>query len=78
VDVTDHLAKVAADRNIVLIYISTDYVFDGNAPEHDGYETDAKTNPLSVYGRTKKQGEDAVLARSESASRSAVLRVPVL
>ncbi len=45
-----------------LTYVSTDYVFDGDAPE--GYMEGALRNPLSVYGRTKAEGEAAVEAMS--------------
>ena len=41
-----------------IIYISTDYVFNGiyQMP----YEVDAKISPLSVYGKTKAEGENLV------------------
>jgi S-adenosylmethionine synthetase len=56
-----------------LIYISTDYVFDGTSPP---YSPDSKTNPLQLYGKTKRDGENAVLA--VEAAKGIVLRVPVL
>ena len=54
------LARLAHEHGASLIHYSTDYVFDGR---RDGayVETDA-TNPLSVYGRTKLEGEDRVRA----------------
>ena len=46
-----------------LIYLSTDYVFDGkDAP----YNTDAKPNPLNKYGQSKLDGEIVVQANSKS------------
>uniref|UniRef100_A0A674BSE8 Methionine adenosyltransferase 2 subunit beta n=1 Tax=Salmo trutta TaxID=8032 RepID=A0A674BSE8_SALTR len=64
------LAKEAA--GIFLIYISTDYVFDGRNPPYG--ENDAP-NPLNVYGKSKLEGEREVLRHSPGA---AVLRVPIL
>lgn len=54
------LAKIAKKRNISLIHISTDYVFNGQ--NYQPYiETDT-TDPQGVYGRTKRDGEIAILA----------------
>jgi dTDP-4-dehydrorhamnose reductase len=52
------LAEMAAELNIPLIHFSTDYVFDGLKKE-PYIETD-KTNPLSVYAKTKCAGEKAI------------------
>jgi dTDP-4-dehydrorhamnose reductase len=54
-----HLAHVCGEQNAFLIHISTDYVFDGTAKTP--YKTNARTNPLSVYGTSKLDGEEAIL-----------------
>ena len=52
---TRHVAEAAQERNIPMVYLSTDYVFDGT--KRGEYEEDDGPNPLSVYGRTKLEGE---------------------
>ncbi len=63
------LAQAAAVRNMLLIHISTDYVFsgDGNIPR---VETD-NTEPIGVYGKTKLDGEKGIV---ESGARYIILR----
>ncbi|KAG8579034.1 hypothetical protein GDO81_010689 [Engystomops pustulosus] len=72
VGASENLAKVAAAVGAFLIYISSDYVFDGTNPP---YKTDSVPNPLNLYGKTKLEGERVVLQNNDGA---AVLRVPVL
>jgi len=55
-----NFARIAKLRNIKLVHISTDYVFDGK--NHQPYFEDDKPNPQSVYGKTKLDGEIAVQA----------------
>ncbi|MFV0436606.1 MAG: dTDP-4-dehydrorhamnose reductase [Desulfopila sp.] len=55
------LARAASRCGCRLIHISTDYVFDGLRPAPAGYQEEDRTNPLSSYGRTKREGEEAVL-----------------
>lgn len=63
------LAVLCKQARVPLIHVSTDYVFDGaKLKSYD--ETDA-VSPLSVYGRTKAEGEQRVLAAWE---QSIVLR----
>jgi dTDP-4-dehydrorhamnose reductase len=54
-----NLAVAADEVGARLIHISTDFVFDGDSSTP--YKTNDATNPLSTYGRTKRDGEQAVL-----------------
>lgn len=60
-----HLAQLAAEQNIPLIHISTDYVFDGCA--HMPIPETAAVTPLGVYGKTKRESEEAVLKYADTA-----------
>ena len=53
-----HLAEATKHHGARLIHVSTDYVFDGGTSIP--YRPDDKTNPLSVYGRSKLAGETAI------------------
>ena len=55
---TENIAKYCGKYEIPLIYISTDYVFDGK--KKTPYEPDDKTNPINTYGLSKLKGEEAV------------------
>ena len=58
------IAKAAEILDAKLIHFSTDYVFDGNSREP--YTEADRTDPQSVYGETKLQGEQAVLEHSSN------------
>ncbi|EJC99327.1 NAD-binding protein [Fomitiporia mediterranea MF3/22] len=75
--VPDYLATLAHPNklNFKLVYISTDYVFDGTSPP---YAPSAQPNPVNLYGRTKRDGESAVLRGVGEGCEGVVLRVPVL
>lgn len=55
---TRNVAQACRDQGIKLMYISTDYVFDGQGTRP--WEPDDPRDPLNVYGETKYQGELAV------------------
>jgi dTDP-4-dehydrorhamnose reductase len=58
-----NIAEVARDNHIKLIHISTDYVFDGS--KLASYDETDNTSPLNVYGKTKLDGENAILSIME-------------
>lgn len=71
VSATRQLSELSDEFNFKLVYISTDYVFDGTkAP----YSTDDQPNPINFYGKTKLAGEKEVL----KARQGVVVRVPIL
>lgn len=55
---TENIAKVCKELDIKMMYISTDYVFDGEGTRP--WEPDDERHPLNVYGQTKYEGELAV------------------
>ena len=57
-DGTRNIAKVCKELDCKMIYISTDYVFDGQGSRP--WEPDEERHPLNVYGQTKYEGELAV------------------
>ncbi|KAF8348671.1 NAD dependent epimerase/dehydratase [Amanita rubescens] len=71
--VPGNLASLSAKLGFTLVYISTDYVFDGTSPP---YSPSSSTNPLQLYGETKRDGELAILG--VEGAKSVILRVPVL
>lgn len=59
------LAKLTTEFQLKFIHISTDFVFDGCT--YIPYQEDDSTNPVSVYGETKLQGEQLVLQNNPNA-----------
>ena len=55
---TEHIARVCAKLDIPMVYISTDYVFDGT--KQTPYLPTDTPNPINNYGLTKYQGEEMV------------------
>ncbi len=71
-DGTGFLAKAAHDINAKIIYVSTDFVFDG---ERGYYKEDEKVNPLGIYAKSKYDGEVQLAKYSDD---WAIARVSVL
>jgi S-adenosylmethionine synthetase len=74
---TQTLAKATSARSILLIYISTDYVFRGTQGEAP-YAASAKTDPTNFYGETKRDGEVTVMEIAGAKGLGVVFRVPLL
>ena len=55
-----YIAEACKEVDAKMIYISTDYVFDGKGEKY--FEVNDEKNGLSIYGKTKSQGEDFVKA----------------
>ena len=70
---TENLATTCTREKIPLVYISTDYVFDGRK---GNYMENDRTNPMNVYGRTKLEGERSV--KRMAANRWSVIRTSFL
>ena len=58
---TKNIADVCEEIGSKMVYISTDYVFDGSIDRDSAYMPKDYTNPLNVYGKTKLEGEKAAL-----------------
>ena len=58
VSATKNIAEICKKIDAKMLYISTDYVFDG--AKEGFYEVEDKPNPINVYGKTKLLGEEAV------------------
>ncbi len=50
-----HLSQLCDKNDVCLIHFSTEYVFEGN--KNESYVEDDDTNPLSIYGKSKLEGE---------------------
>lgn len=55
-----NLAIACKENDVVLVHISTDYVFGGAKPIEEIYEEDEEKKPESVYGTTKLAGEEFI------------------
>jgi len=78
VESTRDITAECQKRGILLIYISTDYVFPGK-PGEAPYKVTDKPSPPNAYGKTKHEGEVALLGEAgKSKNKAVVLRVPLL
>lgn len=56
---TENIAKACAETGAAMIYISTDYVYDGSGSEP--FEVSSRTAPCNAYGMSKLEGEKSVI-----------------
>ena len=64
-----NLIDFVENKNLSIIYFSTDYVFDGDSSEP--YREESITNPIGVYGKSKLQGE---ILLSKGSSKNVTIR----
>ncbi|MEW2343209.1 SDR family oxidoreductase [Streptomyces griseoaurantiacus] len=69
---TENVARACARQAVRLVYLSTEFVFDGKS--ETGYAEDDVPNPLQMYGRTKLLGEE----RASEVPEHLIVRLPVL
>lgn len=62
-EATQKIAEVANKMRSFLLYVSTDYVFDGRK---GNYREEDEVNPINHYGYTKLKGEEAVIQKHEN------------
>ena len=53
-----NLAQICGDLSMNLIHVSTDFVFDGK--DKTARKFDSNTNPISIYGKSKLEGEQSI------------------
>ncbi len=71
-----HMAEVCKRLNVRLIHISTDYVFGGDSERRTPYTESDTTAPLNIYGRSKAEGEVAVIEHDGIVIRTSWLYAP--
>jgi dTDP-4-dehydrorhamnose reductase len=62
VEGTKNVAEICRETGKKIIYISTDFVFDGEKPKGESYSEEDRPNPINWYGETKYRGEKAIEA----------------
>lgn len=72
-EAVENLAEACASRQIFLVHMSSDFVFEGNS--QIPYKTYDKRNPVNYYGECKLKAEDALI---ESACKHAIVRTALV
>ncbi|MCP3918233.1 MAG: sugar nucleotide-binding protein [bacterium] len=75
VELPGEVAEWCAENGARLVHVSTDLVFGARDAPRRGFDEGAEAGPVSVYGRTKREGEELVLERHPEAL---VVRLPLL
>ncbi|NYS48861.1 dTDP-4-dehydrorhamnose reductase [Streptococcus danieliae] len=57
---TEYVVRAAEAHGATMVYISTDYVFNGDKPVGQEWQVDDPADPQTEYGRTKRMGEELV------------------